>query len=181
MYRYFCSVAQSCLTPCNPMDFSTPPEASLSFIIPQSLVKLMSVESMMPSNHSSSVTPFSFCPQSFPGSGSFSVSQLFASGGQIIRASASAISPSNEYSERSSFRPDWLNLLAVQETLKSLLQHHSSKTSILQCSAFFIVQLSHPYMTTEKTLALTRWIFDGKIMSLLFTMLSRLVDGHEFE
>ena len=88
---YFCSVAQSCLTPCNPMDFSTPPEASLSFIIPQSLVKLMSVESMMPSNHSSSVTPFSFCPQSFPASGSFPMSQLFASGCQSIGASASVL------------------------------------------------------------------------------------------
>ena len=82
---------------------------------------------------------------------------------------------SNEYSGLISFRMDWLDLLAVQGTLKSLLQHHSSKASILQQSAFFIVQLSHPYMTTGKTIALTRWTFDGKVMSLLFNMLSRLV------
>ena len=85
------------------------------------------------------------------------------------------ISPSNEYSGLISFRMDWLDLLAVQETLKSLLQHHSSKASILQRSAFFIVQLSHPYMTTGETIALTRWTFVGKVMSLLFNMLSRLV------
>ena len=84
------------------------------------------------------------------------------------------ISPSNEYSGLISFRVDWLDLLAVQGTLKSLLQHHSSKPSILQHSAFFIVQLSHPYMTTGKTIALTRWTFIGKVMSLLFNMLSRL-------
>ena len=83
------------------------------------------------------------------------------------------ISPSNEYSGRISFRMDWLDLLAVQGTLKSFLQHHSSKTSILQHSAFFIVQLSHPYMTTGKTIAFTRWTFAGKVMSLLFNMLSR--------
>jgi len=86
-----------------------------------------------------------------------------------------SISPSNEYSGLISFRMDWLDLLAVQGTLKSLLQHRSSKASILQCSTFFIVQLSHPYMTTGKTIALTRWTFVGKVMSLLFNMLSRLV------
>ena len=86
-----------------------------------------------------------------------------------------SISPSNEYSGLISFRMDWMDLLAVQGTLKSLLQHHSSKASILQCSAFFIVQLSHPYVTTGKTIALTRQTFVGKIMSLLFNMLSRLV------
>ena len=86
-----------------------------------------------------------------------------------------SISPSNEHPELISFRMDWLDLLAVQWTLKSLLQHHSSKASILRCSAFFIVQLSHPYMTTGKTIALTRWTFVGKVMSLLFNMLSRLV------
>ena len=85
-----------------------------------------------------------------------------------------SISPSNEYSWLISFRIDWFNLLAVQGTLKSLLQHHSSKTSIHQCSVFFIVQLSHPYVTTGKNIALTRWTFVGKVMSLLFTMLSRL-------
>ena len=85
------------------------------------------------------------------------------------------ISPSNEYSGLISFRMDWLDLLAVQRTLKSLLQHHSSKAPILQCSAFFMVQLSHPYMTTRKTIVLTKWTFVGKVMSLLLNMLSRLV------
>ena len=102
------------------------------------------------------------------------MSQLFASVGQSIGVSASAC-PSNEYSGKISFRIDWLDLLAVQGTLKSLLQHHSSKASILLCSAFFIAQLSHPYMTTGKTIALTRRTFVGKVMFLLFNMLSRLV------
>ena len=86
-----------------------------------------------------------------------------------------SISPSNEYSGLILFRMDWLDLLAIQGTLKSLLQHHSSKASLLQCSAFFIVQISHPYMTTGKTIALTRWTFADKVMSLFFNMLSRLV------
>ena len=103
------------------------------------------------------------------------MSQLFVSGGQSIGVSASNISPSNEHSGLISFRMDWLDLLAVQGTLKSLLHHHSSKASILWRSGFFIVQLSHPYMTTGKTIALTRWTFVGKVMSLLFNMLSRLV------
>ena len=103
------------------------------------------------------------------------MSQFFASGGQNIGASASApVLPTNIL-EFISFRMDWLGLLAVQGTLKSLLQHHSSKASILQHSPFFIVQLSHPYMTTGKTIALTRWTFVGKGMSLLFNMVSRLV------
>ena len=122
---------------------------------------------------SSSVVPFSH-PQSFPASGSFQMSQLFTSGGQSISFSFN-ISPSNEHPGLISFRMDWLNLLEVQGTLKSLLQHHSSKASVLRHSAFFIVQLSHPYMTTGKTIPLTRWTFVGKVMSLLFNMLSRLV------
>ena len=104
------------------------------------------------------------------------MSQIFASSGQSIRVSASAsVLPSNEHPGLISFRMDWLDLLAVQGTLKSLLQHHSSKASILWHSAFFIVQLSHPYMTTGKTIALTGWTYIGKVMSLLFNMLSRLV------
>ena len=104
------------------------------------------------------------------------MSQLFTSGGQSTGVSASAsVSHSNEHSGLISFRMDWLDLLAVQGTLKSLLQHHSSKASILRRSAFFRVQLSHPYMTTGKTIALTRWTFVGKVMSLLSNMLSRLV------
>ena len=114
---------------------------------------------------SSSVIHFSSCLQSFPASGSFQMSHLFTSIGQSFSFN---ISPSNEYSGLISFRMDWLDLLAVQGTLKSLLQYHSSKASILWCSAFFIFQLSHPYMTSGKTIALTRWTFVGKVMSLLF-------------
>ena len=123
----------------------------------------------------SSVVPFSSRLQSFPASGSFQMSQLFTSGGQSIGSFSFNISPSNEHSGLISFRIDWLDLLAVQGTRKSLLQHHNSKTSILWHSAFFIVQLSHPYETTGKTIALTRWTFVGEVMSLLFNMLSRLI------
>ena len=112
---------------------------------------------------SSSVIPFSSCLQSFPASGSLSVSQFLASGGQSIWVSASAISPSNEYSGLISLRIDWFDLLAVQGILKTLLQHHNSKASILPHSAFFMVQLSHLYMTTGKTTALTRQTFVGNV------------------
>ena len=121
---------------------------------------------------SSSVVPFS-CLQSFPASGSFPVSQFFASGGQKYWSFSFSINPSTEYSGLTSFRMNWLDLLAVQGTLKSLPQHHNLKASILWLSTFFIVQLSHPYMTTGKIIALTRWTFVGKVMSLLFNMLSR--------
>ena len=117
---------------------------------------------------SSSVIPFSSHLQLLLALGSFPRSQFFTSGGQRIGVSASASIPYNEYSGLISFRIYWLDLLAVQGPLKSLLQHHSSKASILQHSAFFIVQLLHPYMTTGKTIALTRWTFVGKVMSLLF-------------
>ena len=123
---------------------------------------------------SSSVIPFSSCLQSFPASGSFQISQLCMRWPKYWTFSFS-ISPSNEYSGLVSFRMDWLDLLAVQGTLKSLLQHHISKASILRRSAFFTVQVSHPYTTTGKTIALTRWTFVGKVMSLLLNMLSRLV------
>ena len=124
---------------------------------------------------SSSVIPFSSCFQSFPGSGSLPVSHFFASGGQSIGVAASASVVPNEYSGLISFRMNWFDLLSVQGTLKSLLQHHSSKASILQCSAFFMVQLSYPYMTPgKKNIALTIWTFVNKVMSLLFNMLSRL-------
>ena len=124
---------------------------------------------------SSSVVPFSYCPQSLPASGSFPMSQLFAWGGQSTMSFSFSISPSNEHPGLISFKMDWLDLLAVQGTLKSLLQHHSSKASIFRHSAFFIVQLSHPCMTTGKTIASNRWTFVGKVMSLLSNMLSRLV------
>ena len=120
---------------------------------------------------SSSVVPFSSCPQSFPASGSFPVSQLFTSGGQSIRASASAsVLPMNIQDWSPLGWGGWISLQS-KGLLKSFLQHHSSKASILQQSAFFMVQLSHPYMTTGKTIALTRWTFVGKVMSLLFNML----------
>ena len=118
---------------------------------------------------SSSVIPFSSCFQSFPASGSFQMTQFFTSGGK--RGFIFSNNPSNEYSGLISFQMDWLDLLAVQGTLKSLLQHNSSKASVLWCSAFFMVQLSHPYVTTGKTIALTRWTFVGKVMSLLFNVL----------
>ena len=125
---------------------------------------------------SSSVIPFSSSLQSFPASGSFQMSWLFASGGQSIGVSAStSVLPMNTQDWSISFKMDWLDLLAVQGTLKSLFQHHSSKASILPHSAFFIVQFCHPYMTTEKAIALTRQNFVGKVMSLLLNMLSRLV------
>ena len=114
----------------------------------------------------SSVIPFSSCPQSFPASGAFPMSQFFTWGSQKYWSFSFSISPSNEYLGLISFKMDWLDLLAVQGTLKSLLQHHS-KASTLRCSAFFIVQLSHPYMTTGKTIALTGWTFVSKVMSLL--------------
>ena len=119
---------------------------------------------------SSSVITFSSCLLSFPTSGSFQTSQFFTSSGQSIGVSAFSISTSNEYSGLISFRIDWFDLLAVQGTLKSLLQHHSSKASVLWHSAFFIVQLLRPYMTTGKTIALTRWTFVSKGMSLLFNV-----------
>ena len=150
-------------------------QASLSITKWQSLLKLMSIELVCHPTISSSVVPFSSHLQSFPASGSFQMSQLFSSGGQRTGVSAStSILPINQ-SGLISFRMDWLDLLAVQGTLKTLLKHHSSKASILQCSAFFIVQLSHSYMTTEKTIALTRRTFVGKVMTLLLNVLSWLV------
>ena len=149
-------------------------QASLSITNSWSLFKLMSIESVMPSNNLILCHPFFSCLQSFPATGSFQISQFFSSGLKYWSFSFS-ISPSSEYSGLISFSMDWLGLLAVQGTLKSLFQHHSSKASILWHSAFFIVQLSHPYTTTGKTTAFTRQNFVGKVMSLLFNMLSRLV------
>jgi len=122
---------------------------------------------------SSSVIPFSSCPQSLPASESFPLGQFFAWGGQSIGVFSFSITPSKEHPELISFRMDWLDLLAVQGTFKNLFQHHSSKASILQFSVFFTVQLSHPYMTTGKTL--TSRTFIDKVMSVLLNMLSRLV------
>jgi len=140
-----------------------------------SLLKFMPLESVMPSNHLILCCPLLLLPSIFPSIRVFSnVSGLHIRWPKYWSFSFS-ISPSNEYSVLISFRMDYLDLLAVQGTLKSLLQHHNSKASILWHSAFFIVQLSHPYVTTRKTIALTRWTFVGKVMSLFFNILSRFV------
>ena len=140
-----------------------------------SLLKLMSIESLKPSNHLILCRPLLFLPSIFPSIRIFSNESVLHIRWPKYWSFSFSISPSNVHSGFISFRIDWLDFLAIQGTLKSLLQHHSSKASILQSSAFFIVQLSHPYMTTRKTIALTRWTFVGKAMSLLFNMLSRLV------
>ena len=135
----------------------------------------MSIESVMPSNHLILCRALLLLPSIFPSIRVFSNESALHIRWPKYWSFSFNISPSNEYSGVISFRMDWLDLLAVQGILKSLLQHHISKASILQCSAFFIIQLSHPYMATGKTIALTRQIFVGKVMSLLFNMLSRLV------
>ena len=142
---------------------------------PGALLKLMSIESVMPSNHLVLCHPLLLLPSIFPSIRVFSNESAFHIRWPKYWSFSFSISPSNEYSGLISFTIDWLDLLAVQETLKSLLQHHSSKASILWCSAFFMIQLSHPYMTTRKTVSLTIWTFVGKVMSLLLNMLSRLV------
>ena len=145
----------------------------------------MSIESVMPSNHLILCHPLILLPSIFPSIRVFSNEPVLCFRWPNYWSFSFSISPSNEYSGLIpfreshsgliSFRMDWLDLLAVQGTLKSLLQHHSSKASILRHSAFFIVQLSYPYMTTGKTIALTKWTFVGKVMSFLFNMLSRLI------
>jgi len=150
-------------------------QASLSITNSWSLLKLMSIESVMPSNRLTLCHPFLLPPSIIPTIKVFSNKSVLHIRWPKYCSFSFSISPPNEYSGLISFRMVWLDLLAVQGTLKSLLQHHSSNASILQCSAFFTVQLSHPYMTTRKIKALTRWTFVGKVMSLLFNMLSRLV------
>ena len=135
----------------------------------------MSIESVMPSNHLILCLPFLLLPSVFPSIRVFSNESVLCISWSKYWSFSFSINPSNEYSGLISFRMDWLDLLVVQGTLKSLLHHHSSKASVLWCSAFFKVQLSHPYMTTGKTIAWTRRTFVGKVMSLLFNMLSRLV------
>ena len=135
----------------------------------------MSIESVMPSNHLVLCHPLLLLPSIFPNIRLFSNESAPHIRRPKYWSFSFSLSTSSEYLRLISFRIDWLDLLAVQGTLKSLLQYHSSKAPILQCSAFFMIQLSHPYMTTGKTIALTSWTFVGKIMSLLFNMLSRLV------
>ena len=169
-YQSVSSGAQSCL-------FATPRtaacQASLSNTNSRSLLKLMSIELVMLSNHLILCHPLLLPPSIFPSIRVFSNESVLCIRWPKYWSFSFNISPSNEHSGLISFRMDWLGLLAVQGTLKSLLQHHSSKASSLRHSAFFIVQLSYPYMTTGKTIALTRQTFVGKVMSLVFNMLSR--------
>ena len=146
-------------------------QASLSIAISQSLLKLMSIELLMPSNHLILCYPLLLLPSIFPSIRVFSNESVVPIRGPKYWSFSFSISPSNEHSGIISFRVDWFDLLAVEGTLKSL-QNHSWKAPILQCSAFFIVQFSHPYITTGKTTALTIWIFVGQVMSLLFNTLS---------
>ena len=150
-------------------------QASLSITSSQSLPKFMSIESVMPSNHLIFCHPLLLLPSIFPSIRVFSNESALHIKWPKYWSFSFSISPSNEHPGLISFRMDWLDLLAVQGTLKSLLQLHSSKASILRRSAFFTVQLSHPYITTGKTIALTRWTFVGKVTSQFFNMLSRLV------
>ena len=164
VWHQFSSVAKLCLTVGEPIDCSTP-----GFPVHhQSWNLLMSIEPMTPSKHIILSCPLLLLPSIFPSIKVFSNESVLHIRWPKYWCFSFSISPSNEYSGLISFRMDWLDLLAVQGNLKSLLQHHSSKGSILRHSAFFIVQLSHPYVTTGKTTALTRWTFVGKVMSLLF-------------
>ena len=167
----FSSITQSCPTVCNPMDCST--YASLFITNSWSLLKLMSIKLMMPSNHFILCCPLLLLPSIFPSIRVFSNESVLHI--RWPKYWSFSINPSNKYSGLISFRIDWFYLLGIQGTLKNLLQHHSSKVSVLWHSAFFIAQLSHPYMTIGKTIALTRRTFFSKIMSLLFNMLCRFV------
>ena len=170
-----CSVAQSCPTLCDPWIAAR--QASLSITNSQSLLKLMCIMLVMPSNYLIFCRPLLLPPSIFPSIRVFSSESVLCIRWPKYWSFSFSISPSNEYSRLISFRMDWFDLLAVQGTLKGLLQHHSSKASILQRSTLFIVQLSQPYMTTGKTTAFTRWNFVSKVVSLLFNKLSRLVLG----
>ena len=155
------------------MDCSTP-GFPVHHQLPE-LAQIMSFKSVTPSSHLILCRPLLLLPSIFPSIRVFSNESVLPIRWPNYWSFNFSISPSNEYLGLISFKVNWLDLLAVQGTLKTLLQHHSSKASILQCSAFFIVQLSHPYITTGKTIALTRWTFVGKVMSLLLNMLFRLV------
>ena len=173
MKIFCCTVAKSCLIFCDPMNCSTPSFPVL-YQVPGACSHSCPLSWWYHPTILSSVIPFSSFPQSFPASGHFPMSQLFASGGQRIGASTFSISPSSEYSGSIFFWIDWFNLLAVQGTLKSL-QNHSLKALILQHSVLFRVHLSHLYMTTGKIIPLTIQILVNEVMSLLFNMLSMFV------
>ena len=165
----FSSVAQSYLTLCDPMDGKTH-QASLSITKSWNLLKLTSIKSVMPSNHLILFCPLLLLSSIFPSIRVFSNESALRIRWPKYWSFSFSISSSNEYSRLISFRMDWFDLLAVQGTLRSLLQHHSSEASILWRSAFFRVQLPYPCMTTGKTIALTRWLFAGKGMSLFFIL-----------
>ena len=168
--QFSCSVVSDSATP-----WTAARQASLSITNYQSPPKPMSIVLVMPSSHLILCCPLLLLPSVFPSIRVFSNESAFCIRWPKYWSFSFNISPSKEQPGLISFRMDWLELLAVQGTLKSLLQHHSSKASILRHSAFFIVQLAHPYMTTGKILALTKWAFVGKVIFLLFNMLSRLV------
>ena len=170
----FSSVTQLCPTLCDPMDYS-PPVFPVHHQHPEFAQTHVHSRLVMPSNHVILCHLLLLLSSIFPSIRVFSNESVLHIRWPNYWSFSFRISLSNEYSGLISCRINWLDLLAVQGTLKSLLQHHSSKASILWCSAFFIVQLSHPYMTSGKTIALTKWTFDGKVMSLLFNMLCRLV------
>ena len=169
---HFSSV-QSCAPLCNPMDCSMPGLPLHNQLL--ELAQFMSIESVMPSKHLILCHPLHLPPSIFSSIRVFSSELVLHIRWRKYWRFSFSISPSNEYSGLISFRMDWLDLLAVQGTLKSLLQHHSSKASVLLHSTFFMVQLSHPYKTAGKTIALTRWTLVSKVIFLLFNMLSRLV------
>ena len=171
-FHQFSSVTQLCLFVTSQ---TAAHQASLSITNSQSFLKFMFIQSGMPPNQFILCCPLLLPPSIFANIKVFSNESVLRIRWPKYWSFSFSISHSNEHTGLISFGMDWLDLLAVQGTLKSLLQHHSSKASILRCSAFFKVQLSHPYMTTGKTIALTRWTFVGKVMSLLFIMLSRLV------
>ena len=170
--QFSCSVVSDSL---RPQGLTAAHQASLSITNSRSLPKLISIESVMPSNHFIFFHPLLLLPSIFPSIRVFANESALHIRGPKYWSFSFNISPSNEHSGLISFRMDWLDLLAVPGTFKSLLQHYSSKASVLRCSVFFIVQLSHPYTTTGKTIALTRRTFVDKVMSLLFNMLPKFI------
>ena len=173
------SVTQPFPTLREPRDCIRPRQACLSITNSQSLLKLMSTKSVMPSNHLILCCSLLLLPSAFPSNRVFFKGSVLCIRWRKYWSFSLSISLSNEYSGLISFRMDWLDLTAVQGTFKSLLQCHSSKASLLRCSDFFMVQLSHPYMTTGKTIASTTWIFVSKVIYLLFNMLFRQVSTKE--
>ena len=169
---FSCKVVSSSL---RPHGLHVACQASLSFTVPQNLLKLMSIQSVMPSNHSILCHPLLLLPSVFPRIRVFSSETALRIRWPKYWSFSFSNNPSKEYSELISFRTDWFDLLAVQGTLETLLQYHSSKPSVLQHSVFNVVHLSHSYVTPGKTMALTRWTFVAKVMSVLFHMPSRFV------